>query len=43
MVKTLILYGADVDLRDLTGQTPLYFASELGKLNMTSMLLEARN
>ena len=25
---------------DVSGQTPLYFAAELGKLNMTSLLLE---
>ena len=41
VVRTLILYGAEVDARDLSGQTPLYFAAELGKLNMTALLLEA--
>ena len=41
VVKTLILYGAEVDARDFSGQTPLYFAAELGKLNMTALLLEA--
>ena len=38
--RTLILYGAEVDAADLSGQTPLYFASELGKVDMVSMLLE---
>ena len=30
----------EVNSRDVSGQTPLYFAAELGKLNMTSLLLE---
>ena len=30
----------EVNAGDLSGQTPLYFAAELGKLNMTSLLLE---
>lgn len=40
IVITLILYGADVDARDLDGQTPLYFACELGKEDVAQLLIE---
>ncbi|KAM3069673.1 hypothetical protein ACMFMG_010391 [Clarireedia jacksonii] len=40
MVKKLIDHGADVNAKDTTGRTPLYYASRNGKLNVVELLLE---
>jgi predicted transcriptional regulator with HTH domain len=40
LVRTLIQYGADLELRDRTGQTPLHRAAYWGRTDLVVMLIE---
>jgi ankyrin repeat protein len=37
--KLLISYGADVSAQDETGRSPIFYAVEIGNLNITRLLL----
>jgi ankyrin repeat protein len=39
LVQVLVQYGADVQLRDLDGRTPLFYAAAGGSLDTIKLLL----
>ncbi|CAF4434480.1 unnamed protein product [Rotaria magnacalcarata] len=40
MIRLLVKYGADLNVRDEDGQTPLFYAANSGNISCLTLLLE---